>query len=788
MTHLAFRCCLTWLVCAAAAVSIASAQPPAAFTESILHNFPPASPKGAYPYGGVIRDEAGNLYGTTNYGGIYGAGTVYKAGPGGHEKVLYSFTGGTDGNAPYGDLVHDSAGNLYGTTLGGGNLTPAACTYEGSPEYGGCGVVFKLDPSGQETLLYTFTGGADGALPSAGVIRDVAGNLYGTTQAGGPANAGVVFKVTPSGQEIVLHGFTGGADGGTPLAGLIADSAGNLYGTTRCGGSGTVAYCEGSGAGVVFRVDPAGNETVLYSFTGGSDGAFPQAPVMRDSSGGLYGTTSDGGASNLGTVYKLDASGHETVLHSFAGGTDGQYPVAGLTRDASGNLYGTTLQGGGGKLCYWGSLTTCGVVFKIDPAGRETILYAFTGGTTGGRPQAGVTLDSSGNLYGTASLAGVGNNGVVFKLDPSGQQTILYGFPAGTDGAEPRAGVAFDSSGNLYGTTSQGGTWNSGSVYKRDPSGHETVLYSFMGGADGGFPTSGVIVDAAGNLCGTADGGNAIGAGVVFKVDPSGHETVLYTFTGGADGSEPWGGLTRDSVGNLYGTTILGGSANVGVVFKVTPSGHETVLHTFTGAPDGFEPESGVIRDSDGNLYGTTSYGGSANWGTVFKIDPAGQETILYNFTGGADGGAVLQGVVRDAAGNLYGATYGGGINPYQGNGYQGCGVVYKLDTSGDETVLHTFTCGPGGGNPISSVIRDSAGNLYGTAPSGGDALGTVGKGVVYKVDPTGNETVLFTFMGDNEGGVPYGGLVRDGAGNLYGTTVVGGEQAGGVIFKLTPQ
>ena len=788
MTYLARRSRLVWLVCAAATIAVAPAQTPATYTETVLHNFPPDSPKGAYPYSGVIRDEAGNLYGTTTYGGIYAAGAVYKVGPDGHETVLYSFTGGADGNAPYGDLVRDSAGNLYGTTFGGGNLTPDSCMYEGTWEYGGCGVIFKLDPAGQETVLYTFTGGVDGALPTVGLIRDAAGNLYGTTQAGGPANAGVVFKVTPSGQEAVLHGFTGGADGGVPLAGLIADSAGNLYGTTRCGGSGTLLYCNGSGAGVVFRVDPAGNETVLYNFTGGADGAFPQAPVIRDSAGNLYGTTNGGGTGLQGVVFKLDPAGQETVLHDFVGGTDGKYPVAGLIRDGAGNLYGTTSAGGGPNLCDWGSAISCGVVFEIDPAGQETILYAFTGGSTGGGPQAGLILDSTGNLYGTAAYAGAGNNGVVFKLNPSGQQSILYGFPTGTDGAEPKTGVVFDSSGNLFGTTSQGGTYGFGTVYKLDPSGHEKVLYSFTGGADGEYPTSGVILDPAGNLYGTADGGEPTYDGIVFKVDPSGQETVLYTFTGGADGGEPWGGLARDEAGNLYGTTILGGTADVGVVFKVTPSGQETVMHTFTGTPDGFEPQGGVVLDSAGNLYGTTAFGGTANQGMIFKLDPAGQETVLYNFTGGADGGVPYQGITRDSAGNIYGATWGGGINPYQGNAYSGCGVVYKLDTSGNQTVLHTFTCGPGGGNPVSGVVVDSAGNIYGTTPAGGDARAIYGKGVVYKVDPSGNETVLFTFLGDNEGGVPYGGLVRDAAGNLYGTTVVGGEQAGGVIFKLAPQ
>jgi uncharacterized repeat protein (TIGR03803 family) len=483
-------------------------------------------------------------------------------------------------------------------------------------------------------------------------------------------------------------------------------------------------------------------------------------------------------------VFKVDPAGRQTVVYSFTGKADGRQPYAGLIRDAAGNLYGTTAFGGSlaGNCYFQGG---CGLVFKLDRGGHETVLYAFTYVTDVYTASAGLLRDPAGNLYGTTASGGTANAGLVYKLDSAGNQTVLYSFPAGTDGTWPKTGVALDSSGNLYGTTAAGGTYDSGTVYKLDTSGHEKVLYSFMNGADGGYPTSGVIVDPAGNLYGTADGGNA-GAGVVFKVDPSGNETVLYTFTGGADGEEPWGGLIRDEAGNLYGTTILGGTSDVGVVFKLDPAGQETVLHTFTGAPDGFEPQSGVIRDSDGNLYGTTSYGGSSNSGTVFRIDSAGQETILYNFTGGADGGAALQGVVRDRAGNLYGSTYGGGINPYQGNGYQGCGVVYKLDTSGNETVLHTFTCGPGGGNPLSSVILDPAGNLYGTTIAGGDRLGADGKGVVYKVDPSANETVLYTFAGGTDGAYPWGGLVGDSAGNIYGAAALDGEKQGGVIYKLS--
>jgi len=251
------------------------------------------------------------------------------------------------------------------------------------------------------------------------------------------------------------------------------------------------------------------------------------------------------------------------------------------------------------------------------------VLHNFTGGADGGDPYGGVILDSKGNVFGTASEGGDANNGVVFKIDTSGHETVLYSFSGGADGGGPLGSLIRDSSGDLYGTTSGGGTDNAGVVFKVDPSGHETVVYSFTGGADGGYPLGGLVRDASGNFYGATNGGGASGAGVVFKLDPSGHQTVLYTFTGGVDGGYPaWVTLARDSAGNLYGTTNGGGTDNAGVVFKVDTSGREKVLYSFTGGDDGGYPYAGVILGPEGELYGTTPFGGPANVGVVFEIKP----------------------------------------------------------------------------------------------------------------------------------------------------------------------
>jgi uncharacterized repeat protein (TIGR03803 family) len=754
---------------------------PGTATEVVLYAFKGPS-HGANPQGGVVRDSVGNLYGTTQFGGAGGQGVVFKVDPTGHETVLYSFTGGADGGDPESGVIGDSASNLYGTT------------YNGACGGGfGCGVVYKLDATGHETVLHTFTGGSDGANPSSGVIRDSAGNLYGTTFYGGittggcaPYGCGVVFKLDATGHETVLYAFTGGSDGLRPSGGLIRDLAGNLYGTTRQGGF--------YGYGVVYKLDATGHETVLHTFMGGSDGDSPYAGVIGDGAGNLYGTTSFGGNKlcDCGGVYKLDATGHVTVLHSFTGGSDGGYSYSGVIRDSAGNLYGTTQQGG---------FYNHGVVYKLDATGHETVLYSFTGGADGDGPFAGLIVDSAGNLYGPTPVGGLANLGAVYKLDPTGHETALYSFPAGADGYGPQAGVIGDGAGNLYGTTVQGGFYNLGVVYKLDATGHQTVLHTFTGLADGAYPAGGVIPDAASNLYGTVYFGGTANAGVVYKLDATGHETVFYNFTGRNDGGGPYAGVIGDGAGNLYGTTVQGGSYNHGVVYKLDTTGHETVLYTFTGGADGGDPFGGLSRDSTGNLYGTTTAGGSTTGicgggggpggcGVVFKLDPTGHETVLYSFTHGADGWYPAGGVIPDAAGNLYGTAYGGGTTGTCGQ--TGCGVVFKLDPAGHESVLYTFTGGADGAKPQAGVIRDSAGNLYGTTTAGGITTAICGGpfsgcGVVYRIDPTGHETVLSSFAGPPDGSFPQAGVIRDSAGNLYGTTAGGGPANAGVVYRIKP-
>jgi hypothetical protein len=406
------------------------------------------------------------------------------------------------------------------------------------------------------------------------------------------------------------------SDGMTPLAGLVADKAGNLYGVTSIGGNGNCAdFGGGQGCGIVFKLSPpatsggAWKETVLYNFQGGSDGDELAGGLVLDQSGNLYGATALGGAGNCtngcGTVFELSppvkkgGAWTKSTIYAFQGGTaDGSYPAAALVFDTKGNLYGTT-EFGGGTECGGGG---CGTVFELSPPLQkgaewtESVLHVFAGPTTTDAygPTCNVIFDTAGKLYGTAGFGGTFNNGAVFELTP----------PA-----------------------SQGEAWT------------ETVVYSFIGQPDGASPSAGLVLASSGVFYGTATGAGPASFGTVFKLIPPAQsggewtETVLHSFTLQSDGGNPMSGVILDTAGNLYGTTAVGGnySCNAGfndgcgVVYKLSPpttgtAWKQTVLHSFVGGSDGIQPESGLIIGKFGLLYGTTEQGGASGAGTVFSV------------------------------------------------------------------------------------------------------------------------------------------------------------------------
>src|ERR1022692_937488 len=385
----------------------------------------------------------------------------------------------------------------------------------------------------------------------------------------------------------------------------------------------------------------AAQEKVLHSFNSdGTDGVSPDAGLIFDGVGNLYGTTYGGPLPSGGTVFELTpAAGGgwtEKVLHNFTNSTDGVNPVAGLIFDGAGNLYGTTV---------WGGTYGWGTVFELTPAAgggwTEQLLHNFSG-PDGVAPQSALVIDAAGNLYGTTSQGGTYAKGTVFELMPSAggdwTEKVLYSFSNdGTDGTHPVAGLLFDGAGNLYSTTYGGGTYNKGTVFELTPAAGggwtERVLYSFGNGTDGINPCASLIFDGAGNLYSTTQSGGTYNGGTVFELTPaaggSWTEQVLHNFNNnGTDGINPKNGLIFDATGNLYGTTNFGGIYySGGTVFEVVPAAGggwtEQVLHSFGDGADGAEPQAGLITDTTGNLYGTTSSGGTYTFGTVFEFTPA---------------------------------------------------------------------------------------------------------------------------------------------------------------------
>ncbi len=362
---------------------------------------------------------------------------------------------------------------------------------------------------------------------------------------------------------------------------------------------------------------------VIHNFTGGSDGGNPVDGLMMNSQGVLYGTASTGGASGVGAVFRIAGSGAVTVLHSFLGGADGATPNGGVIENASGRLFGTTTAGGA---------SGAGTVYSLQGK-TETVLYSFAGGAADGAdPQAGLTMDGSGNLYGTTSAGGASGNGTVFELVAPNTahgkwiEKILYSFGKGADGAAPVGGVIFDSAGNLYGATSAGGADGYGTVFQLLPGTvwKENILHSFQNAEDGATPYAGLVSDSSGNFYGAATAGGANGGGTVFELSPSktGYNFSVLTSVPGWGVSGTFRNVLIGPSGVIYATTHCDGANNAGTIYQLTPPGIRwtyKLLYTFTGGGDGLYSISNLVLKG-GKLYGTTIDGGANGAGTVYTL------------------------------------------------------------------------------------------------------------------------------------------------------------------------
>jgi uncharacterized repeat protein (TIGR03803 family) len=475
--------------------------------------------------------------------------------------------------------------------------------------------------------------------------------------------------------------------GANPQGGVIEDSSGNLFGTTSGGGS--------SGDGTVFEINAgSGALTTLVSFNG-TNGANPEAGVIEDSSGNLFGTTNGGGSSRDGTVFEIKAGSNDvTTLASF-NGTEGEYPLGGVVEDSSGNLFGTTA---------WSGSSGQGTVFEIQPGSKAVTTLASFNGTNGSEPTAGVVEDSSGNLFGTTFQGGSSNDGTLFEIKAgTNAVTTLVSFNA-TTGANPDAGVVEDSSGNLFGTTDNGGANGDGTVFEiKAGSNAVTTIVSFNG-TNGEYPDAGVVEDSSGNLFGTTGSGGPSDDGTVFEIQAgSGAVTTLASFNV-ANGSYPDGGLFEDSGGNLFGTTYEGGPRGEGTVFQIQPGSNAVTTLTYFGNTEGGLPYGDLVEGSNGNLFGTNSSSGSGGDGTVFEITAGSNAVTTLASFNGSDGMCPYAGLVEDSSGNLFGTTGSGGPSDD--------GTVFEIKAGSDAvTTLASFN-GSNGANPNAGLIEDSSGNL----------------------------------------------------------------------------
>jgi uncharacterized repeat protein (TIGR03803 family) len=377
---------------------------------------------------------------------------------------------------------------------------------------------------------------------------------------------------------------------------------------------------------------------VIYGFAGGTDGEYTDTDLVTDGAGNIYGTSVQGGAYGGGTVFQVSPSGSgwtHTVLYSFTGGADGAEPYKGVTLDAQGNLYGTAVAGGGGS-CGGG----CGVVFKLTNSGgvwTQTVIHTFTGGNDGYGPGSPLVFDKHGNLYGMTPTGGAKSFGVVFQLAPtngSWKLKVIHTFTGGADGLGGSAGrLLVDAAGNIYGASTAGGLYGKGNVFELSNilgQWRLKALYAFKDTPDGDFPYGGLVFDKYGNLYGTTYYGGANGIGTVYRLGRSKgvwHERVLYSFKGGPDGDSPISTLVSDAQGNLYGTNSEGGSGcSCGTIFKMTHAANgtwsETVVYRFPGTPGAGFAYNGIVVDPAGNFYGATVHGGPTNDGTIYKLTP----------------------------------------------------------------------------------------------------------------------------------------------------------------------
>ena len=674
---------------------------------------------GQFPNSDLLKGKDGKLYGMTKNGGSSNQGVIFSTNTDGTGYTILQNFNPTNGSTPYGSLIQDRDGKLYGMTYRGG-----------TSDYG---VIFSLNTDGTGYIILQNFNGTNGSTPLGSLIQGIDGKLYGMTQYGGSAGGGVIFSTNTDGTGYTILQNFNLTTGSAPYGSLIQGRDGKLYGMTQFGGS--------SGNGVIFSTNADGTGyTILQNFNG-TNGASPQGSLPQGKEGKLYGMTFSGGNFGKGVIFSTntDGSGY-TILQDF-NGTNGAYPHGSIIQGTDGRLYGMTREGGSSNL---------GVVFNINPDGTGYSVLQNFNYTNGVYPQGSLLQGTDEKLYGMTyggGSSGLGN-GVVFSTNIDGTgYTVLQNFNS-TNGYNPHGSLIQGKDGKLYGMTRDGGSSNQGLIFKTNAAGTGYSILHNFNGTNGASPYGSLIQGTDEKLYGMTISGGSSDVGVIFSTNTDGtNYTILQNFNG-TNGAYPYGSLVQGSDGKLYGMTSGGGSSNQGVIFSTNTDGTGfTILLNMNGT-NGAYPYGSLIQGIDGRLYGMTQKGGNFGGGVIFSINTNGTDfTVLQTFisTNGAyPYGSLVQGIDR----KLYGMTEGGGDSDK--------GVIFSIKPDGTGyTILQNFN-GTNEAFPYGSLTQGTDGKLYGVTRKGGSS----NLGVVFNINPDGTGySVLQNFNGTN-GANPNGDLL----------------------------
>lgn len=639
------------------------------------------------------------------------------------------------------------------------------------------------------TLLFSFS--------QAALAQD---ELMGVTTNGGPEGKGTVFSIKTNNTGFALvKSFADWGNG--PLANLVKGADGALYGTTYQGGTfgyGTIfkitttgvltvikqldmtndgGYPKGSlllakdgnfygyvtsgtvnNGGGIFKLTPAGVYTIVRSLSVNTDGGRPQGKLIQATDGNFYGMNYGGGTNGYGTIFKLTSTGTYTVLKHLSK-TDGGNPYGSLIQAKDGHLYGMN---------YWGGATGYGTIFKITTAGAYTILRSFNSATDGAYPYGDLLQAKDGLLWGMTNSGGANYNGTIFKITTTGTFTVVRSLSTSTDGGGPAGNLVQATDGNFYGMQKYTSGGTHGSVFKMTPTGTYTVIKKFDLTTTGGYPAGSLFQNSDGAFYGMTNQGGKNFTGTVFKITSAGALTVISHLNGATLGNEPQENLVAGKDSALYGMTRYGGTYNFGTIYKIC-GGATTVVRSFNKTTDGATPGGGLVRASDGNFYGMTETGGTYSMGTIFKLTATGTFSVLKHFSTAADGAYPKGTLVQGSDGALYGITSAGGT----GN----AGTIFRITTAGVFKVLRHLVATTDGSASEGSLTLGKDGNLYGL---------TSYNSRFFKITNTGTFTVLKTLNYTNDGNGFAGSLIIGKDGLFYGTNGTGGRSSGGTIFKVT--